>query len=48
MENIEDKLNKLLNKIDKMDKEIKNIIVMRNEINKKIIELERKLDKNDK
>ena len=47
MENIEDKLNKLLNKIDKMDKEIKNIVVMRNEINKKIIELERKLNKNE-
>ena len=47
MKNIEEKLNKLLNKIDKINKEIKNIIVTRNEINEKIIELERKLNKNE-
>lgn len=45
MENIEEKLNKLLNKIDRLDKEIENLIKEKKKINEKICMLERKLKK---
>lgn len=45
MENIEEKLNKLLNKIDRLDKEIENLIKEKKKINEKIFKLEKELDK---
>ena len=46
-DNIDERIDKLLNKIDKMNEEIKNLIDKQKENNKKYIELERKLE-NDK
>ena len=47
MENIEERINRLLTQIDKNNEDIIKIIDMQKEIKKKIIELERKLE-NDK
>ena len=48
MDNIEERINKLLTQIDKNNEDINKIIDMQKEIKERIIELERKLDKNDK
>lgn len=48
MDNIEERIDKLLNKIDKINEEIKKLIDNQKENDKKYIELERKLNKNDK
>lgn len=47
MKNIEERINRLLTQIDKINKEIENLIDKQKENNKKYIELERKLEKND-
>lgn len=45
---VKERIDKLLNKVDKLNKDIDKIVDIQKELKNKVIELERKLDKNDK